>query len=555
MKKVKFISDFNIEPLKKIWGNIDPNYEIFLPSFGLVYQELLAGKETKFDNVIVWTLPQNVLPSFQKALNNEEFDFNEIINEAENFSELIINYSKKCEMLFFCSWHLSKLNNNNNLTEWDVNVGTKYILNKLNIFLVEKFSKCNGIKFLDTEKWIDKKDDLNPPLLWYSAKIPYSNNVFKNSAISIINSIKSLKGDIKKLIIVDLDNTLWGGVVGENGTTGINLGGHDFRGEAYKDFQRELKSLKRKGIQLAICSKNDEGVALDAINSHDEMILKIDDFVSYRINWNNKASNIKSIVEELNIGIDSVVFIDDNPVERDNVRQLLPDVFVPEWPENVLNYVNELNKLMCFDIPKITDEDKNRTKMYLANTKRNKILKEVKGNNLENWLVSLDTQVKVSKLNVKNQTRVLQLFNKTNQLNLSTRRLTDIELFNWLNDEIRELFVFSVADKFGDLGIIGLSSFSLTNKKVEINDFILSCRAMGREIELSMLHFIKKEAIKLGAKEIYATYKPTERNRPTLDVLRNCDFKEKDINLFSTHDLKNKFNKPSSITITYEENR
>lgn len=552
MKKVKIISDFNIEPLKKIWNNIDPNYEIFLPSFGQVYQELLDGKETKFDNVIVWTLAQNVIPSLQKALNNEEFDFNEIINEAENFSELIINYSKKCDMLFFSSWHLSKLNNNNNLTEWDVNIGTKYILNKLNIFLVEKFSKYNGIKFLDTEKWINKKEDLNPPLLWYSAKIPYSNNVFKNSAISIINSIKSLKGDIKKLIIVDLDNTLWGGVVGENGTTGIILGGHDFRGEAYKDFQRELKSLKRKGIQLAICSKNDESVALDAINSHNEMILKIDDFVSYRINWNNKASNIKSIVEELNIGIDSVVFIDDNPVERDNVRQLLPEIFVPEWPENVLNYVNELNKLMCFDIPKITDEDKNRTKMYLANTKRNKILKDVKDNNLENWLVSLDTQVKVSKLNVKNQTRVLQLFNKTNQLNLSTRRLTDTELFNWLNDELRELFVFSVADKFGDLGIIGLCSFSLTNKKVEINDFILSCRAMGREIELSMLHFIKKEAIKLGAKEIYAIYKPTERNRPTLDILRNCDFKEKDINLFSANDLKNKFNKPSSITIIYE---
>lgn len=549
--KVKIISDFNIEPLKKIWGNIDPNFKILLPSFGQVYQELLAEKKKNFDTVIVWTLVQNVIPSFQKVLNNEKFNFNEIINEAENFSDLIINYSKKCDTLFFSSWHLNKLNYNNNLTEWDINIGSKYILNKLNAFLVEKFSKCNGIKFLDTEKWIDKNEDLNPPLLWYSAKIPYSNNVFKNSALSIINSINSLKGDVKKLIIVDLDNTLWGGVVGENGTAGINLGGHDFRGEAYKDFQRELKSLKRKGIQLAICSKNDENVALEAINSHNEMVLKIDDFVSHRINWNNKASNIKSIVEELNIGIDSVVFIDDNPVERDNVKQLLPEVFVPEWPENVLNYVSELNKLTCFDIPKITDEDKNRTKMYLANKKRNKTLNEIKDNNLENWLLTLETQVKVSKLNDKNQTRVLQLINKTNQLNLSTRRLTDVELSNWLNSETRELFVFSVADKFGDLGIIGLSSFSLTNKKVQINDFILSCRAMGRDIELSMLHFIKKEAMKIGAKEMYAIYKPTERNRPTLDILRNCDFQEKSINLFSANDLKNKFNKPSSITIIY----
>jgi FkbH-like protein len=190
--------------------------------------------------------------------------------------------------------------------------------------------------------------------------------------------------------------------------------------------------------------------------------------------------------------------------------------------------------------------------MYLANKKRNSVLHEMKGQNLENWLQSLNTHVKVSRLNDKNQSRVLQLFNKTNQLNVSTRRLTEMELVNWLSEAKRELYVFSVNDKFGDLGIIGLCSFTVTNAKVEINDFILSCRAMGRGIEHTMLHTVKKEAIRHGAREIYTQYKLTERNRPTLDVLRSSDFKENDTFLFTSFDLKNKFNKPSSITISYE---
>ena len=449
-------------------------------------------------------------------------------------------------------WHLMKVNYNNNLVDWNAEIGVKYILNKINLFISEKFKNNSSIRLLDTEKWIDRKEDLSPPILWYSAKIPYSNNVFKNSVITIINSINSIKGLIKKLIIVDLDNTLWGGVVGENGKSGIILGGHDFKGEAYKDFQKELKILSRKGIQLAICSKNDEKVALDAINNHNEMVLKIDDFVSYKINWDNKASNIKAIVEELNIGIDSVVFIDDNPVERDNVKKLLPDVYVPEWPNDVLNYVAKLNSLLCFDIPKITDEDKNRTKMYLANKKRKETLLEVDENNLENWLLTLNTELVISQINDDNKARVLQLFNKTNQLNLSTRRMSDGELNEWLNSGNNKIYVYSVSDKFGDLGIVGLSSISIINKKAEIIDFILSCRAMGREIENAMFYHLQKEAISLNTNEIYANYKQTKRNRPTLDIFKNSLFNETKSNFFVVNNKNIEFKKPPSIKVIFK---
>ena len=265
----------------------------------------------------------------------------------------------------------------------------------------------------------------------------------------------------KKIIILDLDNTLWGGIVGDIGKENLKLGGHDFLGEAYKDFQSKLLALSNKGVQLAIVSKNDEDVALDVIETHSEMVLKKENFSCWKINWDNKAKNIEELLAEINLGQDSSVFIDDNPVERDLIKKNLPDVYVPDWPDDPTFYSKALLELDCFDVSTLSNEDRTRTKMYNDETTRKSI--KQKQDSIENWLISLKTEVIINTLNKDNLNRVTQLFNKTNQLNLSTRRLLSEEILNWLNEKNtnRVIYVFSLKDRIGDLGIIGIMGAGL----------------------------------------------------------------------------------------------
>ena len=180
-------------------------------------------------------------------------------------------------------------------------------------------------------------------------KIPYISSVFENATMDIVQYIEAIKGKSRRLIILDLDDTLWGGVLGENGWQGLRLGGHDHVGEAFRDFQLALKALSNRGVQLAISSKNDEKLAMDAIDNHPEMILKKEDFVGWRINWNDKAVNIAELSEEINLGLESIVFIDDNPAERGRVSDALKGILVPDWPKDPAMYVETLYSLRCFE--------------------------------------------------------------------------------------------------------------------------------------------------------------------------------------------------------------
>ena len=281
--------------------------------------------------------------------------------------------------------------------------------------------------------------------------------------------------------------------------------------------------MTRRGIQLAIVSKNDEEVALEAIRNHPSMVLKEDDFAGWKINWNDKAENVYQLVDELNLGLESVVFIDDNPAERMRVKDAFPDVLVPDWPKDITSYTNALNNLSCFYNPSISKEDRERTAMYVAERERNN---KKSTTSKANWLSELNTEIETNILVEENISRVTQLFNKTNQLNLSTRRLSLSELKDWNSNSGNSIYTFSVSDRFGDLGLVGILGTSVKKEKGYITDFILSCRAMGREVEKSMFYFavnlFKEKEVNL----IEAQYLPTERNRPTLDVLNSLSFKE-----------------------------
>jgi FkbH-like protein len=270
-----------------------------------------------------------------------------------------------------------------------------------------------------------------------------------------------------------------------------------------------LKSLTNRGVLLAIVSKNEEATVLEAFNKHPEMVLKAEDFAGFRINWKDKAENIIELVSELNLGIESVVFIDDNPFERQRVRDALPEVFVPEWPDNQLLYKKELVSLRCFDNPSISVEDVERTQLYAAERQRTELKDRI--GSLDEWLKTLGTTVTVEALNQSNLQRTTQLLNKTNQMNLSTRRMTEREMVDWVLPDNRMLWTFRVTDRFGDSGLTGIISLETENERGAIIDFVLSCRVMGRNVEETMLYTVVKYAQSISLEEIHARFLPTQR--------------------------------------------
>ena len=519
-KRFSLISDFNVEPLSRLLSNSPlEGFKVEVASFGQVYQELAKASADDDWGSLIWTLPEKTIPTFAKAMDFGVFDVDSCLDEVNMFAAAVLTYARHQQHIFVSSWALPPDYRGWGPLDWRPGLGLCNLLAQMNIRLAERLQEASNIYMLDAGRWLGSSTGSMAPKMWYAAKVPYTNIVFEHASSDIVAAIRAAEGRSRRLIVVDLDNTMWGGVVGETGWEGIRLGGHDHVGEAFRDFQRALKALSQRGIQLAISSKNDEHVAMEAIDLHPEMMLTRNDFAGWRINWDDKATNINALVQELNLGLDSVVFIDDNPAERDRVREALPNVMVPDWPVDPTRYVSSLRALKCFDMVTISQEDRGRTAMYAAERERRNIRSTVASS--DDWLRRLETCLNVSRISASNIARVVQLFNKTNQLNLSTRRLDESAILNWSDAPGHSMLVISASDRFGDMGLVGIIGVETTTTSAQLVDFILSCRVMGRKVEETMLHLAASEAQRLGAREVVARYIPTKRNRPTLDVLRS----------------------------------
>jgi len=548
--KYHIISDFNINPIKGFFLNIDKKLEVTIAPYGQVRQALYEKNLDYEYQIFIWTFPQNIIPTFADAIKFKKIDEELCLKEVKEFCDSVVDLSKKQKCIFIASWVLEDKLNHYGMLDWEPGIGITNILAKMNIYMAKLLSEYKNIYILNTQYWMQNTEKVLPKI-WYATKVPFSPIVFKNAVNSVYSASYALNGKSKKLIILDLDNTLWGGVVGELGIEGINLGGHDYKGEAFKEFQQSLLSLSNKGIQLAIVSKNDENIAIEAIEKHDQMVLRRHNFASWRINWKDKSTNIKSILKELNLGPSSAIFIDDNAVERDWIKKSLPEILVPEWPSDPTLYTTELIKLNYLDVAFLSNEDRNRTQMYAAERERKKEKK--KSVSLNEWLISLDTRVKVNLLNKKNLNRVTQLFNKTNQLNLRTRRMNQEEILKWLNinKNKRRMYIIEVKDRIGDLGIVGIISLEFNDLELRIEDFILSCRAMGRKVEEFMLWLAINFAKKNNVNKVIAEFIPTQRNRPTFDIFKNSIFKNNSRNLFEV-DSGIKIDSPKELKIDFK---
>ena len=322
----------------------------------------------------------------------------------------------------------------------------------------------------------------------------------------------------KKCLVLDLDNTLWGGILGEDGIDGIKLSG-DYPGKAYHLFQETLKELCKNGIILTICSKNNEDEVLDVLDNNPFMVLKKEDFASWRINWDDKAANIKEIAEELNIGLDSMVFIDDNPSERELIRQVLPMVTVPEFPAQPYELPIFCKGLIeqYFRVFSITDEDRKKSEQYKANTLRTQSQRTF--TDMESFLKSLDIHIKIELANEFNIPRIAQMTQKTNQFNLTTRRYTESDIRSLL-ERGWDICCMSVADRFGDNGITGC----LLINGDEIDSLLLSCRILGKGIESAFLKTVLAGLRDRGIQSVKAEYIPTSKNAQVADFYDSCGF-------------------------------
>ncbi len=348
--------------------------------------------------------------------------------------------------------------------------------------------------------------------MYFLAKMEWAEPCLPHLAAELRRLIRGIRGDTRKCLVLDLDNTLWGGVVGEDGVDGIRIGPGDPVGEAFQAFQQGLRALKERGVVLALCSKNNPEDAREAFEKR-EMPLRLEDFAALRINWEPKHKNVQEIADLLNIGTDSLVFMDDNPAECELVRQTLPEVRVICLPPDPAEYAGLLARLDDFEKPELTEEDRKKSEQYRQNARREVCRREA--GDLTAYLESLGTRLALFPAASRHLARIHQLFNKTNQFNVTTKRYQQSEIERFLADTQWELRLAAVRDNFGDLGIVGLYLVRDQGDEAEIDSFVLSCRALGRGIETAMMNQIKQDCLLSGRyTALRAEFRPTAKNAP-----------------------------------------
>ena len=396
-------------------------------------------------------------------------------------------------------------------------------IHELNIKILSLCSSISSCYSLDyasiisqvgLSNWIDQK-------LYLMAKIPFSQHGQIALGRSIARMIHSVKNQPSKCLVFDLDNTIWSGVIGEDGISGIQIS-DSYPGNSFKNLQRTILKLYDHGVLLAVASKNNINDALEVFRNHSDCLIKEKHLSAMEINWNDKATSIQKIAKKLNIGLDSIVFFDDNPVERNLVSTYLPEVKIIAVPTSHMFYSDALNNSGYFDIISITEDDKNRTKMLKQNLNRD----ELKDNSrdLSSFLSSLNIKVNVDFVTDATISRVVQLVNKTNQFNLTTQRYSEAEIKNFI--ELGHIVLYlQTSDRFGDSGISGVSIIKNNNNIWLIDSFLLSCRVLGKKIETAFLCEIISIVKSKSAIKLQGQYRPTLKNDITSSFYKNHGFK------------------------------
>ena len=428
-----------------------------------------------------------------------------------------------------------------------IDYGLKEMIYDLNQKLSNLVKNYSSVFLYDFNGFVTRCGETNifVPKQYYFGDIKISLDYIPKLVDELMGFVKTILGLNKKCIVLDLDNTLWGGIVGEDGFNGIQLGGSPI-GNAFVEFQQHLLALQQRGIILAINSKNNFEDALQVIKEHPHMILRENNFSSMKINWNDKVSNMKEIANDINIGLDSMVFFDDDLGNQEYVQKSLKQVFVPKMPHDPTDYSQFLQDLNEFNVLKITEEDQKRGEMYSQELER-KYLKNL-SYSLENFLQELEIKMKFLPADQFTIPRISQLTLKTNQFNLTTKRYQEEDIQKFSDDKNMIVECVKIEDKFGNNGITGVYIIRKNNSEEWLLDtFLLSCRIMGKDIEKGILAKILQKAKDEGVKKVKMQYIPTKKNKPVEEFLPNTGFtNEGDYWVF---DLKNEIMSPKHLEV------
>jgi len=401
------------------------------------------------------------------------------------------------------------------------------IVSDVNAAIVSE-ARSRNLLLVDLEEvasWVGRRSWFDERL-WAIAKLPTAMEHLPLVAQGIVDVTLATKGRAVKCVVLDLDNTLWGGVVGDDGPHGIKIAAHG-DGEAFHRFQCFLKELKNRGILLAVCSKNEHENAVRPFEINSEMVLKLDDITVFVANWENKPQNIASIRDALNIGLDSMLFLDDNPFERAAVRTLLPDVMVPELPEDPADYVKTLVELNLFETTAFSAEDAQRSTLYRQEAQRR--LAETTAPSFEDYLQSLEMTIEVTRFTPEQLGRITQLLQRSNQFNLTTQRHNQAQCEAMMNDIEGCLpLTASLRDRFGDHGLISIVVVRpdrAANTAV-ISDWLMSCRVLTRGVEEYLMNHVVEQARRWGLSSVAASYIPTSKNAMVKDFYTRFDFRK-----------------------------
>ncbi len=498
-------ADFN-QINQQVYNPQSELYE-FLPDVVVIFQSShkLLQQYNKTDEALYSAFADNELDqieSLYKAISSKLNAKVIFYNYNEIDDAVFCNYANKIEQSFL------------------------FQLRKLNYRLMEFASHSANFYLCDLSSMQNQlgKAAMYQPAIYVNTDMTLSLEALPAVADRTVAILNAAYGAFKKCIIVDLDNTLWGGIIGDDGIENIQIGSLGI-GKAFTEFQYWLKKLKNRGIILAVCSKNDEAVAREPFEKHPEMVLKTDDIAIFVANWNNKADNIKQIQATLNIGFDSMVFLDDNPFERSMVRENIPGITVPELPEDPANYLEYLYTLNLFETASISNADADRTLQYQKEKLR--LAEQKTFINEADFLKSLQMVSLVEEFNKFNTPRVAQLSQRSNQFNLRTIRYTEEDIKRLSKQKNACTFAFSLKDKFGDNGLISIVVLNEEDDKtIFIETWLMSCRVLKRGMENFVLNTIVSFAKNKGYQYLKGEYLPTAKNGMVKDHYKNLVFTE-----------------------------
>ena len=532
-KKIMLLGDSATQLIKKalLSQNITTPFllEVFEADYNQIERQILDSNSELYrykpDIILVFQCTQQLLYKFEKTELHSRCDFAN--DYAKNINHLLqtINSRIRCNVLW------------NNFYEMDDGIfgnfanKTKdsflYQLRTLNLKMSELSQQLKNLFIYDlssiqnqmgAQMFVDHR-------LYYLSKMALSIDGMQAMIAEVIRVIKALNGYFNKCVILDLDNTLWGGVIGDEGVENIQLGNLGI-GKTFSDLQLWAKELKNRGILLAICSKNALSVAQEPFLNHPDMILSLDDFAVFVANWNNKVDNIRYIQQVLNIGFDSMVFIDDNPFERNMVLEAIPEITVPELPEDATEYLAFLQRGKFFEPASVSEADASRTQQYQTEAKRIELKSTFTNEN--EYLQSLNMVCQVLDATPFLIPRIAQLTQRSNQFNLRTQRYTDNQLETMLASGNYVFMSFLLADKFGDYGLVSAIILEKRNTTLFIDTWIMSCRVLKRDLELFVLNKIVNFAIEKGFSEIAGEYLPTSKNQLVKQHFADLGFSQKD---------------------------